>query len=277
MKSSDKEIARLKELAKTVRKTAVKMVHSARASHLGGALSMTDILTVLYGAVLKVDPKDPQKNDRDRFILSKGHACSAYYAVLCELGFFTREWIDSYCQNGSLLAGHATHCGVPGIEISTGSLGHGLPVGCGMALAAKLDRKTNRVYVLLGDGECDEGSIWEAALFAAHHKLGNLTVIIDYNKIQSLGSVKEVLGLEPFADKWKSFGWSTLEVDGHSIEELLKAFDVAIKTKDAPTCIIAHTVKGKGVSFMEHKLAWHYKSPSDDELAKAMQEIDAAK
>jgi len=277
MKSSEKEIARLKELAKTVRKTAVKMVHDARSSHLGGALSMTDILTVLYGAVLKVDPKNPEKNERDLFILSKGHACSAYYAVLCELGFFPKEWLDTYCKDGSLLAGHATHYKVPGVEISTGSLGHGLPVGCGMALAAKRDTKKNRVYVLIGDGECDEGSIWEAALFAAHHKLNNLTVIVDYNKIQSLGSVNEVLGLEPLADKWKSFGWSTLEVDGHNIEELLNAFAASAKIKDAPVCIIAHTVKGKGVSFMENQLAWHYKSPNDDELAKAFKEIDSAK
>ena len=261
------------KLASQIRRSALYMVHKANASHIGTSLSIADILAVLYESILHVDPKRPTWPDRDRFILSKGHGCAALYAVLAERGFFPKEWLETYCQDGSHLAGHITHHGVPGVEVSTGSLGHGLPIGCGMALAGKHDNQPCRVFVLLSDGECDEGSTWEAALFAPHHHLDNLIAIIDYNKIQSFGRVKEVLDLEPLAAKWRAFSWAVQEIDGHDPREIEKAllsvpFDVG-----QPSCIIAHTIKGKGVSFMENQLAWHYKSPNDEQLRQALAEL----
>lgn len=260
------------EFARRIRVHALRMVHAAKASHIGGCLSMADLLAVLYTRILRVNPTRPDDLDRDRFVLSKGHATAILYATLAERGFFLPEELQTYCRNGSKLTGHISHA-VPGVEVSTGSLGHGLPIAVGMALAAKSDRRTWRVFCILSDGECDEGSNWEAILFAPHHKLDNLIAIIDYNKIQSFGSVPEVLALEPFAEKWRAFGWHVVEIDGHDLEAIERALNSLPQETGKPTAIIAHTVKGKGVSFMEHKLEWHYKSPSAEQLNNALAEI----
>lgn len=265
------------ELATKIRVHALRMTHNAQSSHIGSCLSIADILAVLYGGVLNVKPEEPNWENRDRFILSKGHACAVVYAVLAECGFFPLEWLDSFYQNGSELSGHISHK-VSGVEVSTGSLGHGLSIGCGMALAGKRDNKAYRVFVLLSEGDCDEGSTWEAAMFASHHKLDNLVVIIDYNKLQALGQVEDILRLEPLADKWRSFGWSVVEIDGHNYDEIYRAlrsvsFIFEPFRFKQPTCIIVHTIKGKGVSFMENQVAWHYKFPNDEELMRALEEI----
>jgi len=249
------------------------MVHRARASHVGTCLSVADILGVLYSDVLRFDPAQPAWPDRDRFVLSKGHGGAALYAVLAERGFFPRRWLDDYCANESRLAGHATHHDVPGVEVSTGSLGHGLPLACGMALAGKRDGASYRTFALLSDGECDEGSTWEAALFAPHHGLDNLVAIVDYNKIQSFGSVADVLELAPLADKWRAFRWGVQELDGHDHAALRRTLTALPVEPGRPTMIIAHTIKGKGVSFMEGDLAWHYVPPSDEQLAAALAEL----
>jgi len=264
------------ELARRIRKHSILMTSRANASHIASSLSIADILAVLYGKVLRFDAQRPDWAERDRFILSKGHGCAALYGVLAECGYFPMDWLDTYYQNGGHLAGHATHKGVPGIEVSTGSLGHGLPLGIGMALAAKRDGQAQRVFVVLSDGECDEGSNWEAALFAPHHKLDNLVVIIDYNKIQSLGDVKDVLDLEPLADKWRAFGWSTRELDGHDQKGLEAALSAVPFEPGRPTCLVAHTIKGKGVSFMENKLQYHYTPPRGEELPRALAEVEAS-
>lgn len=263
----------LEHFARQIRLRTLSMIYKAKSSHLGSAFSMAELLVVLYTKILKVDPKSPDWADRDRFILSKGHACSVYYAILSECGFFPKEWLDEFYMDGSHLAGHATHTGIPGVEFSTGSLGHGLPVACGMAYVAKKDNLNHRIFVLLSDGECDEGSNWEAALFAPHHRLDNLVVIVDYNKIQSLGTVKEVLDLEPFAEKWRVFGWSVVEIDGHDFEQIENALTRLPSERGKPTCVIAHTVKGKGVSFMEGKLLWHYRCPDEKEMDSALAEL----
>lgn len=260
-------------LAKKIRLHALHMIHRAKSSHLGSAYSMADLLAVLYGKILRINPQKPDAADRDRFVLSKGHACAALYAVLAEQGFFPKEWLQHFYEDGARLAGHATHVGVPGVEVSTGSLGHGLPLACGMALAGKRDGQAYRVFTMLSDGECDEGSTWEAALFAPHHQLDNLIAIIDYNQIQSLGTVKEVLDLEPFADKWKAFGWAVREIDGHDCAQIEGALTDVPYAAGKPTCVIAQTVKGKGVSFMENKLLWHYRTPDRDEMARALAEL----
>lgn len=261
------------ELARRIRVDILKMVHAAKASHVGSALSCVDILAVLYHDIMRIDPAHPTKPDRDRFILSKGHAATAIYATLANTGFFPLERLATYCHNGSALAGHAHHYGVPGVEISTGSLGHGLPIGIGMALAAKADNLPSRVFVILSDGECDEGSNWEAALFAPQHKLDNLVVIIDYNQIQSYGRVADVLELAPFADKWRAFRWDVHEIDGHDHAALHAVLAKIPAVPDKPTAIIARTIKGKGVSFMEDQLVWHYRNPSDEQLAQAIAEL----
>jgi len=263
----------LKELATRIRAQVLKMTHRAKSSHVGSSLSIADLLAVLYGNILKINPKDPNWAERDRLILSKGHACAGLYAVLAEVGYFPLENLETYYQNGSYLAGHITHTAIPGVEVSTGSLGHGLSITCGMALAGKQDRKDYRVFTILSDGECDEGSIWEAVLFAPHQQLDNLVAIVDYNKIQSLGRVEEVLNLEPLADKWKAFGWSVKEIDGHNLEEIHKTLSTIPFKAGKPSCVIAHTIKGKGVSFMEDKLAWHYQQPDAEQLQKALLEL----
>ncbi len=270
---SENNIRNSETLATQIRAHVLRMVHRAQSSHVGTSLSAADLLAVLYSSVLRIDPSQPDWLDRDRFILSKGHGCAAVYAALAERGFFPKEWLDTYCLNGSHLFGHITRNGIPGVEVSTGSLGHGLSIGCGMALAGKHDNRSYRVFALLSDGECDEGSTWEAALFAPHHKLDNLVAIVDYNKFQALGMVEEVLNLEPLADKWQTFGWATQEIDGHNFEEIEKALLSVPFKPEKPSCIVAHTVKGKGVSFLENKLASHYSPPNDEQLNQALAEL----
>lgn len=261
-------------LAKKIRQHALEMTSRGGSSHIASVLSMTDIIAVLYGNILQVDPQNPRWEDRDRFILSKGHAGAGIYAALAERGFFPIEKLKTHYQDGSDLSGHVSHKNIPGVELSTGSLGHGLSVATGMALSAKLDKKTHRAFVVLSDGECDEGSNWEAILFAPHHKLDNLIVIVDYNKIQSLKPVSETLELEPFVDKWKSFGWSVKEVDGHDHGLLNKVLSKLPFEKDKPSCIIAHTTKGKGVSFMENSVLWHYRTARGKEFDSAWKELE---
>ena len=260
------------ELARRLRRHVVNMTSRGKSSHVGSTLSMADIIAVLYADVLNVYPADPNHPDRDRFILSKGHAGACIYAALAERGFFSTDVLETHYQDGSKLSGHVSHHGVPGVELSTGSLGHGLPVGVGMAYAARLAGGKHRVVVVMSDGECDEGSNWEAILFAAHHGLGNLTAIVDYNKIQSLAPVSETLGLEPFREKWGSFGWDVREADGHDHADLKRA--IGAPHPERPSVVIAHTVKGKGVSFMENTVLWHYRTPQGDELDAALEELE---
>lgn len=262
-----------REFARRIRLHALRMTSTGGSSHIGAVLSMADIMAVLYGGVLRVDPARPQWPDRDRFILSKGHAGAGVYAALAERGFFDVERLSAHYQDGSNLCGHVTNKGIPGVEVSTGSLGHGLPIGTGMAYGARLDDAKHRVVVLLSDGECDEGSNWEAILFAAHHGLDNLVAIVDYNKIQSLASVAETLALEPFRQKWESFGWAVREVDGHDHDALRTAAAALPFEKGRPSCVIAHTVKGKGVSFMEHSVLWHYRTARGEEYERALREL----
>ncbi len=259
-----------KELANRIRKNSLKMVHRAKASHIASALSIADILAVLYGEILHFNPAEPNDLTRDRFILSKGHACVAVYATLAEVGVIPDAQLDTYGDDFSWLMNHISHK-VPGVEFSTGSLGHGLPFGVGKALAANVRAQLWQTFVLLSDGEMDEGANWEALMFAAHHKLSNLTAIIDYNKLQSLDSVANTLGLEPLAAKLHAFGCAVHEIDGHDhgqISQSLKRID-----SNRPTVIIAHTTKGKGVSFMENRVEWHYKNPNDEQLAVALAEL----
>jgi transketolase len=262
-------------LALRLRRHVVRMCASGKSSHVGSGLSMADIVAVLYGEVLRIDPGDPHWPDRDRFILSKGHAGACVYAALAERGFMPLTTLDTHYRNGSVLSGHVNHKGVPGIEMSTGSLGHGLGVGAGMAMQLRRLGGDQRVFVVLSDGECDEGSNWEAILFAAHQRLSNLCAVVDYNKLQSLASVADTIGLEPFADKWRAFGWRVAEIDGHDHGALKAAFAQAA-VADRPICVIAHTVKGRGVSFMENQVLWHYRAPAGEELAAALSELEAA-
>jgi transketolase len=265
------------QLSKKIRAHALRMVFNAKASHIGSCLSCADILAVLYQDILTYESTKPDDSNRDIFIMSKGHAAAILYAVLAEKKFFPISWLDQYCQDGSSLAGHVSKHGVPGVEFSTGSLGHGLSVGCGFALAAKVENHRRKAYVLLSDGECDEGSIWEAVLFASHFELDNLVAIVDYNKIQSFGNVGDVMRLEPFSSKWLSFGWNVLEVDGHDHLILNEAFNSINNVINKPTVIIAHTIKGKGVSFMENQLLWHYRNPNHEQLEIALRELDVEK
>ena len=260
-------------LANNIRKHAVTMTSLGNSSHIGSILSIADILAVLYNSVLKYNSNDPKWIERDRFILSKGHAGAGVYATLAESGFIPLDKLKTHYQDGSDLSGHVSHKGVSGVEFSTGSLGHGLPVACGMALAAKVNKKKYRVFSLLSDGECNEGSNWEAILFAAHHKLDNLTVIIDRNRLQSIYSTEDTLALEPFAEKWKSFGWDFIEIDGHNHNEIFQSSKKKDNLAGKPICIIANTIKGKGVSFMENNTLWHYRSPQGEEYKLAMEEL----
>lgn len=263
----------LRGLALRVRRHSLDMVRSAKSSHAGGCLSAADLLAVLYGNILRIDPKNPRAADRDRFVMSKGHAAAALYAVLAECGFVSTSELATFYQNGSSLLGHVTRGAMPGIEVSTGSLGHGLPIATGIALGAKRDGAAYRTFCLLSDGECDEGSTWEAVLLAAQQKLDNLVAIVDYNKIQSLGSVPDVIGLEPFAAKWQTFGWTVLEIDGHDVAAIENALSSAPTQQGRPTCMMAHTIKGKGVSFMEGQLLWHYRTPQGEEFDRAVAEL----
>lgn len=263
-------------LAKNIRRLSLQMVARSKASHIASALSISDIVAVLYSDVLRINSTQPEMPGRDRFILSKGHACVAVYAALAEKGFFPVSKLESYGQDNSDLMNHISHK-VPGVEFSTGALGHGLPFGVGKALAAKRLHTDWRVFVLLSDGEMDEGSNWEALMFAAHHRLDNIVAIIDYNKLQSLATVEKTLGLEPLAAKLQAFGWSVREVDGHDHDQLNQALGSIPWESGKPSILIAHTIKGKGVSFMENKVEWHYRSPGLEQLEQALAELEACR
>ena len=275
MKTAVQTASATEELALRLRRHVVRMCGSGGGSHVGSGLSMADIVAVLYGEVLQLDPSDPAWPGRDRFILSKGHAGACVYAALAERGFFPLEVLASHYRNGSNLSGHLSHEGVPGVELSTGSLGHGLGVGAGMAMQLRRSGGGQRVYVVLSDGECDEGSTWEGALFGAHHRLSNLCAVVDYNKLQSLAPVSETLELEPFLQKWRAFGGTALRVDGHDHSALKTAFAEAERS-ERPACILADTIKGRGVSFMENQVLWHYRSPQGEELKAALRELGDA-
>jgi transketolase len=266
----------LKAIAKNIRKNIIKMTLAAGSGHPGGSLSAVEIVTALYFRVLRHDPKDRYWPDRDRFILSKAHACPVLYAALAEAGYFPKEDLMTFRKIGSHLQGHA-HIKTPGVEMSGGSLGQGLSFGIGTALAARLDRRPTRAYVLLGDGECDEGQVWEAAMSAAHHKVDNLVAIVDRNGIQNDRETWKVVELEPLAAKWEAFGWHTLEVDGHDLQQVLGALDEACHTVGKPTAIIARTTKGKGVSFMENNPEFHGKAPNKEQAEWALREIELGK
>lgn len=256
----------LDAIASKLRGKVISMSHTAGTPHLGSSLSCIDIMVAAYWSVLNINPQNPDDPDRDRFILSKGHAATTIYATLCEKGFFPAEVLDTYNQDGGKLAEHpGPHC-VPGVEAATGSLGHGLPIGLGMALAAKITGKKYKVFVLLSDGECNEGSVWEAALFAPARKLDNVCVIVDYNKWQATGRSNETLALDPLVEKWKSFGWDAREVDGHNINTLISNMNEIPLSSNKPLALIAHTVKGKGVDFMEDDNNWHYRIPTSEEV-----------
>ena len=264
-------------LAWLIRRHGLEMTRLSRGSHIGAVYSLAEIMAVLYTRALRVNPARPDDPGRDRLILSKGHAGAAVYAALAERGFFPVEELKTHYQNGSRLSGHVSHKGVPGVEMSTGSLGHGLAVATGMAMGAKLDGAAWRVYCVLGDGECDEGSVWEAALQAHHYGLDNLIAVVDHNRMQSLDFCENTLRLEPFADKWKAFGWRVLPVNGHDIDALTAAFAEAQAGLGSgqPTVVLAETVKGKGVSFMENNILWHYRSPQGEEYEAALKELEA--
>jgi transketolase len=266
---SDSEIL---SLARDIRLDILEMVHRARASHVGACFSIVDVLAVLYGQVMRLRPQEPDWEGRDRFILSKGHAAAAIYATLARIGMLSQEDLKTYGSDGSPYMTHVSHK-IPGVEFSSGSLGHGLPFGTGKALAAKRQGSTWRVFVILSDGEMDEGSNWEALMFAAHHKLDNLIAIIDYNKLQSLATIADTIALEPLADKLSAFGWDVREVDGHNCVMLEESLREAPWSPGRPSVLIMHTTKGKGVSFMENRIEWHYKSPSDEQLAAARAEL----
>lgn len=267
----------LSELATSVRRAALTMIHRAGTGHAGGDLSAADILATLYFAVLKLDPREPKAPERDRFIMSKGHCSGALYATLAEAGFFPVEELESYMQPLARLNGHPNCVKIPGVETNTGPLGHGLPVAVGTAIASKLDGATWRTFVLTGDGELQEGSNWEAAMTAGHYALDNLTVIVDRNGLQQGETTERTVRLEPLADKWRAFGWSVAEVDGHDYDALLDTFNTLPLVPGKPSCIIAHTHKGKGVSFIEDQVGWHHRVPTTAELALALQELSEVK
>jgi transketolase len=270
---TSEDIRYLTRKANDIRQDIIRMIHQAKAGHPGGALSATDIVTALYFYVMKVDPQNPDWEERDRFILSKGHACPVWYAALAEKGYFEMKYLDTLRKFHSILQGHPDMKKTPGIDMTSGSLGNGLSLGIGMALAAKCKNLNYNVYVMLGDGEVQEGMVWEGAMSGAHYNLDNLTVIVDYNGLQVDGWNKEVMNIYPLVEKWQAFGWSVVEIDGHNMSEILDAFQKAHKIK-GPVVIVAHTVKGKGVSFMENVCEWHGRAPDDKETVKALQELE---
>ncbi|MCK9603125.1 MAG: transketolase [Candidatus Omnitrophica bacterium] len=272
MQYSDKEIKELEGKAKQIRRLIVQMLAKAKSGHPGGSLSATDLITVLYSKILRHNPQDPSWLDRDRFHLSKGHCCPLLYAVLAESGYFNIEKLWTLRQLGSMLQGHPDRR-TPGIEVASGSLGQGLSVALGMSLNARLDKKDYRVYCLMGDGETQEGNIWEAAMAASHYKCDNLCAILDRNGFQIDGKTKDIISLEPVVAKWQAFGWHTIEIDGHNIKEILSSYEEAKTVKGKPTIIIAHTIKGKGVSFMENVLDFHGRAPTEEETRIALEEL----
>jgi len=270
----DLTVPELMEMAKKLRCHIITMIATAGSGHPGGSLSAVDIITALYFKIMHHDPHNPRWKDRDRFILSKGHAAPALYAVLAESGYFPVEELTTLRKLDSRLQGHTDRNLTPGVEMSAGSLGQGLSFGIGIALAAKLDHHDYQTYVLLSDGECEEGQIWEAALSAAHFKLDNLTAVIDRNQLQLSGWTRNIMNIEPVNEKWQAFGWHTIEIDGHNFDQILTAFEEAKTTKGKPTIIIAHTIKGKGVSFMENNVEFHGKAPTLEEAKRALQELE---
>ena len=271
------KILDLKKKATDIRLGAVEAVYCGKSGHPGGALSAADILACLYFSELRIDPKNEKDENRDRFILSKGHSCPALYAAMALRGFFSMDELKSFRKLGSLAQGHPDVKTIPGIDMSAGSLGQGFSVACGMALSAKISGKDYRTYVMIGDGESQEGQIWEATMFAAHYKLDNLCLIVDNNRLQIDGFVKDVMNTMPYPSKFRAFGWNVITIDGHNIEEILNAFETAKSTKGKPTVIIAKTVKGKGVSFMENQAAWHGKAPNEEQYNQAKSELEAYK
>ncbi len=269
----DLSVAELEKMARQLRRHVITMIATAGSGHPGGSLSAADIVTALYFKVMRHDPKNPQWLDRDRVVLSKGHAAPILYAALAECGYFPVEELSTLRKLGSRLQGHTDRTVTPGVEMSAGSLGQGLSFGIGIALAGSLDKRDYQVYVLLGDGECEEGQIWEAALFAPHHKMDNLTAIVDHNDIQLDGRVCDIMGIEPLVDKWRAFNWHVLEINGHDITQILQALKEAREIKGKPTVIIAHTIKGKGVSFMENNVDFHGKAPTPQEVEIALKEL----
>ncbi len=267
------EVRRLKDIATEIRKDIITMLAEAGSGHPGGSLSAADILTVLYFKEMKIDSSNPTWEDRDRFVLSKGHAAPVLYASLAQKGFFPKEELMKLRKINHMLQGHPDMKGTTGIDISTGSLGQGFSASCGMAMAGKIDKKDYRVYTLLGDGELQEGLVWETAMLAGHYKLNNLTAFIDYNGLQIDGRNEEVISVNPVSDKFKAFGWNVIEIDGHSIEDIIKSIEEAKRIKDLPTVIVAKTIKGKGVSFMEDKVEWHGNAPKEEQKLEALKEL----
>lgn len=263
----------LEAISKRVRRSIIEMITAAKSGHPGGSLSAVELLVGLYFDQMKHDPKNPKWTDRDRFILGKGHAAPVLYAVMAEAGYVPKDQLNTLRKMGSIYQGHPDVRFIPALEASTGSLGEGLSVGLGMAFAARLNGSPSRTYVMLGDGEIQEGQIWEAAMFGSFHKLDNIVVLLDYNKIQLDGWVKDIMDLEPIGDKWRAFGWHTITIDGHNPAEVRSAYIEAAATKDKPTVVIAHTVKGKGVSFMENNPKFHGTAPNPEEFQKAMAEL----
>lgn len=267
MKDDDKYL----KLARSARQKIINMSYQAKVGHVGSAFSIVEILVALYFGIMKIDKKTIKDEKRDRFVLSKGHAAPALYAVLHEKGLLTDANLADYCGDNSIFEEHPKHH-IEAIEVSTGSLGHGASIGAGLAMGGKLKKHKSNIFVLMSDAECDEGEVWEAALFAGHHKLNNLFVFLDYNKVQAMGTTKDVLDLEPLAQKWQAFGWNTVEVDGHNTREIISAW-IINNHHNSPTIFICHTIRGKGVSFMEHVIDWHYRNPDDEDLKKALKEL----
>lgn len=267
------DLKQLEQIAREMRMELVKMSHKAGTVHLGSSLSCVDLIVALYWTMLKIDPKNAKDPNRDRFILSKGHAATTLYAILAKRGFFPQEFIERYAQDGAELAEHPGPNCVPGMEAATGSLGHGLSLGIGMALAARIKKQSYRVFALLSDGECNEGSVWEAALFAPAQKIDNLVALIDFNKWQATGRSEEIMMLQPLCKKWESFGWNAFEIDGNNMREVLATLEKIPFGNGKPTAIIANTVKGKGVSFMEDDNNWHYRIPTVEEVDAARKEL----
>ena len=266
-------ISELEVIARKLRRHVINMISAAGSGHPGGSLSAADIVTALYFDIMKHNPANPHWPDRDRFILSKGHAAPVLYAALAECGYFPLDWLTTLRKTGTCLQGHTDSTLTPGVDVSAGSLGQGLSIGIGMALAARLDNKDYRTYVLLGDGECDEGQVWEAAMFAPNYQLDNLTAIVDFNTLQLDGFTRDIMNLEPFMAKWTAFKWEVIEINGHDIQQIIDAIQQAKAVKGRPTVIVAHTIKGKGVSFMENNVDWHGRAPNKSETEIALREL----
>ncbi len=273
MSSKPMSVEELEKMAVIIRCDIIDMICTAAAGHPGGSLSATDVVTALYFRIMRIDPENPDWPDRDRFILSKGHACPVWYAALAERGYFDKSHLKTLRQMGSILQGHPDMRKTPGIDMTTGSLGHGLSAGLGMALSAKLQQKDYHVFVVIGDGESQEGSIWEASMAAPRFKLDNLTAILDYNHLQNDDSVDDIMPIHPVIDKWQAFGWNVIDIDGHDMVQVVQALEEARSHQGAPTIIVANTVKGKGVSYMENVCEWHGKAPCQDEADQALEEL----